>query len=397
MWLFEQHGFMSVVAYDPSKDRNKASQFSTIAQQAGTHLLVRARIKEDLDVLKTVLPTLVVEEDPNADYSFRCVIPRAKFKEFLVKAVDDIDYDSHFKEVASANSPKVEGRHSAMMKCWSAMIELQPIKPWGGYSGGYYSGGYGGLWDGDYGWSGGGSGSKSTAPGKSGSKAGKKSSGKAGSPGIATGSTATYGKEGTADDKRGYETVEDFKQAFLDGELVDFRLGEGPRTGFKVGDEVEGYFGPYGKVLDVQSRPEGVDKVQVKVQKGNVTTTGWYMSNFLMPMGLPDPSSVEEDIGLYETMDDMYSWLMEHERKPDHFPPERIGRLDEECWEFLTRIQEHLGQDETIVSVEDMNRIYDEVRWEKADTETRLTLIADDKVPEKHKDEALRLPIFSEK
>jgi len=135
MWHFSKRGFTSTVAYDPAKNRDPKSRLSEFAPQAGTHVLVRARIKEDLDDLKRVVPDLHVETDPSADYSFRCVVSREDLKAYLALSVDDIDYDSHFKEACRDAAPKAGGRYSAMMSVWSAMARIQPHTPYGNWWG----------------------------------------------------------------------------------------------------------------------------------------------------------------------------------------------------------------------------------------------------------------------
>jgi hypothetical protein len=124
MWIFTKTSFFSVVAYDATKDRNKASNFRNIAPKAGTHLLVRGRVEADFDALKPFVKNLEVEEDPQADYPFRAVVRRKAWKKFLAAAADDIDYDSHFKEVVRDNASIPDRRYSAMLGVWSAMDRL---------------------------------------------------------------------------------------------------------------------------------------------------------------------------------------------------------------------------------------------------------------------------------
>ena len=82
MWNFSKYGFTSIVAYDPTKDRKPDSPFPKIAKKAGTHLLVRARIKADLDQLKRIVPSLVIDTDAShvdlldAARKSRSIMPR---------------------------------------------------------------------------------------------------------------------------------------------------------------------------------------------------------------------------------------------------------------------------------------------------------------------------------
>jgi hypothetical protein len=140
MWVFTRDGFYSVVSYDPSKDREKKSPFKKIAQSAQSHVLVRGRVKRDLEALRMVVPNVKIVDDIVADYQFRAVITRRQWKKFLSLATDDIDYHSHFKEVMRDGDPVQGGqRYTAVQKIWSAMLDLQPLGAWGGYSGSTYT------------------------------------------------------------------------------------------------------------------------------------------------------------------------------------------------------------------------------------------------------------------
>lgn len=123
------------MAYDPKKDLAKGSVFKNLAKNKYTHVLVRARVKNDLEALRTVVPNVIVVEDKVADYAFRAVITRRNWKKFLNAATDDMDYDSHFKEVMR-DGDKLQGgkRYSAVMKVWTAMVDLQPYGAWSGAS-----------------------------------------------------------------------------------------------------------------------------------------------------------------------------------------------------------------------------------------------------------------------
>lgn len=146
MWLFEQRGFTSTVAYNPDKDPFKQGEHYKVATASadpkGMWLLVRARVEEDLIEVEKILRIIKgddkfsvhVSTDKAADYSFRALISREDFKAYLSAAVDDIDYGAHFKEVCQKRSSQGAKRHSAMMSIWSAMANLQPYSPYGGYT-----------------------------------------------------------------------------------------------------------------------------------------------------------------------------------------------------------------------------------------------------------------------
>jgi hypothetical protein len=230
MWLFEKRGFHSLVAYDPKQDRSKDSKFRTIAKRRGTHLLVRARIKEDFDWLKPYVPDLVVETDASADYAYRAVISRRAYKKALCAAIDAIDYDSHFKEAARDNSPKAKGRYEAMMSVWTAMSKLQAIAPWSGLA----------------------------------------STRSRGQSAFARDDFAAFDFDKYADD------FDDDDDEFSDEEAATYRRGHGPKHGLSKGEQVLGYKG-LGEVVAVDSG-KGTDRVRVMWATGGTTTV---LSNYL--------------------------------------------------------------------------------------------------------------------
>lgn len=134
MWNLSKDGFVSVVAYDPKKDRDSRSPFPGIAKQSGTHLLVRARRMEHLEPLRKVVPNMVIVDDRHADYRFRAVIKRDQYKQVLSKQVDEITYWSHFKEACRDAQPEhlKSSMYSAVMKIWSIMAGLQASAPYKG-------------------------------------------------------------------------------------------------------------------------------------------------------------------------------------------------------------------------------------------------------------------------
>lgn len=149
MWIITRGGFKSVVAYDPKHDDRKDSPFKKMVKSPTSHVLVRARAKEHLEDLVTVVPGLRIEQDFSADYMFRAVIPRKKWEKYLQAEAQDIDYHSHFKEVVRDASPAdlKSGMYKAMMAVWSDMYALQPYTAPKGGKGSYYGGaGYGGSY-----------------------------------------------------------------------------------------------------------------------------------------------------------------------------------------------------------------------------------------------------------
>jgi hypothetical protein len=346
MWHFGKFGFTSAVAYDPAKDRNKSSKFPDIAKKAGTHILVRARVKEDLEDIKRVLPSLYIEEDLSADYQYRAVIPRKVMKAYLALTVDDIDYDSHFKEATGAAAKGAKNRHSAMMKVWDAMADLQPNPPYGtSFSWTDYNStsakdkplGGSDWWD-DETWVGG----------------GYKSSGT--KPTILT------------------------KAAEHPDEVTDpeaYKRGRGPKHGFKVGDKVVGYNGE-GEVTRVEER-SSADLVTVKFSGGR---SGQFASNFLCPAEVTGHDTITN-------IEEAWEYFMEHrDMSAEDFPAALLPQ-DDDAFEFITRVEEAYGSE--IPTKDQLDEIYDQITWEGMDDEERVRWVLEGTVPTMYETEAQRL------
>lgn len=151
MWNFTDAGFTSVVEYNPpatqwSREQNKHVQFDdgiinklpsdyhpADKETLSSHVLVRARIQEDLAVLRTYDPDGVETEMKTADYQFRLVMRRTAYAQFMYDKVMTIDYYSHVKETIDKRAPQIAGgRYSALSQIWSACAHWQPNRPWGG-------------------------------------------------------------------------------------------------------------------------------------------------------------------------------------------------------------------------------------------------------------------------
>jgi hypothetical protein len=82
MWIFTDLGFFSVVAH---------------REQVGV-LLVRARVRSDLEALRARLPLEPKIVTTNAaDYRYRMLVPTETFAAVMADAVRSIDYDN-FKD-----------------------------------------------------------------------------------------------------------------------------------------------------------------------------------------------------------------------------------------------------------------------------------------------------------
>lgn len=112
MWLMTNIGFFSAV------------------QKPGTEFLtVRARVKNDLDVLRAkYLPDLsATVGHVGTDYPWRATVSHASFAAAIAKLVTDIGY-SNFKNEVAARQGK--GRAKRYQKVWEALYDLpEEIQP----------------------------------------------------------------------------------------------------------------------------------------------------------------------------------------------------------------------------------------------------------------------------
>jgi hypothetical protein len=83
MWVFTRHGFFSVVAGDPAPDGMPL-------------VMVRARVRADLERLAESEQLGPILEWPGRDYPYRVIVPRDTWARLMFEAASDIDY-SNFK------------------------------------------------------------------------------------------------------------------------------------------------------------------------------------------------------------------------------------------------------------------------------------------------------------
>lgn len=105
MWVFMNDAMFSAV-----EDRDDSSR-----------VVVRARIKGDLETAFDVDPRVVTESD-ESDYRFRIFVTKEKLKEVIEIYVDDhLNYDNFKNSI----DPKDKARKNAYMKVWQAMYDWQ--------------------------------------------------------------------------------------------------------------------------------------------------------------------------------------------------------------------------------------------------------------------------------
>lgn len=83
MWVLSTRGFFSVVADEADPSR----------------VLVRARVREDLDRLGELLLQLEPWHDPTADYAWRALVDRSEWGHELGVIAGEIDYRNFKKAV----------------------------------------------------------------------------------------------------------------------------------------------------------------------------------------------------------------------------------------------------------------------------------------------------------
>jgi hypothetical protein len=106
MWLITTRGFYSVVA-DHYEDGN---------------VLVRARVREDLEALGDLIPGLEVEETPERDYRFRASVPREVWTATAGALAEEIDYPNFKNAVAERQGPERAGTYG---RVWWTLLDLQ--------------------------------------------------------------------------------------------------------------------------------------------------------------------------------------------------------------------------------------------------------------------------------
>lgn len=120
MWLFTKYGFYSVGcarqgdgAYGQPIDKGR--------------LMVRARVRQHLEVMKTRFPALLGDAEipafPGSDYAFRIFVPKTAWMTVAVELTDEIAYDNFKGEVANGSTG--QDYEDALHDVWSIMNRLQ--------------------------------------------------------------------------------------------------------------------------------------------------------------------------------------------------------------------------------------------------------------------------------
>lgn len=106
MWVFLRSGFFSVKAYDPQIGGEPVDE---------PHVIVRARVREDLEKLMNKYGLQGEIARHYADYPFHLTMPRRKPADVLKREADELDYTS-FKDI-----PENEDRGSVYGEVWHVL------------------------------------------------------------------------------------------------------------------------------------------------------------------------------------------------------------------------------------------------------------------------------------
>ena len=106
MWLVTTRGFYSVVENHDDPEG----------------LLVRARVREDLESLADLIPGLGVEETPERDYRFRAAVTRDAWATAAAELAREIDYPNFKNAVAERQGSSRAHVYSGV---WGILLGLQ--------------------------------------------------------------------------------------------------------------------------------------------------------------------------------------------------------------------------------------------------------------------------------
>lgn len=104
MWIYMKDGFFSVIEHPDSKK----------------HVLVRARVKGDIEKVFGNCTTGSVQFTPDSDYRFRAAVSKAKFGSVLLSQSQLINY----KNFKNAINDK-ERREYWYEQVWDTMVMMQ--------------------------------------------------------------------------------------------------------------------------------------------------------------------------------------------------------------------------------------------------------------------------------
>ena len=106
MWLMTTRGFYSVIEHRRDPER----------------LIVRARVKEDIEALGELIPEIEPRSDGGADYRWRAVVSRAEWVVALARMGSEIDYPNFKAAVAQRQGAE---RARCYTEVWQVLRRIQ--------------------------------------------------------------------------------------------------------------------------------------------------------------------------------------------------------------------------------------------------------------------------------
>jgi hypothetical protein len=97
-----------------------AGWFSIVASTDGEHLVVRARVRDDLKRLQTHMRLGPIKAHMGTDYAYRCIAPRDVVADGLAQIVGDIDYTNVKSETLRVLGAK---REATMHRVWAILLQ----------------------------------------------------------------------------------------------------------------------------------------------------------------------------------------------------------------------------------------------------------------------------------
>ena len=111
MWIFSQHGFVSIVAHYDQPDT----------------FMARARERADLENIQTIAGlTQDIVETPRADYLFRLIVNHKQIQTIMTRLGETVDYPNFKTRVGE--TPGQKHKLDAYHKIWAVMKNLPKEK-----------------------------------------------------------------------------------------------------------------------------------------------------------------------------------------------------------------------------------------------------------------------------
>jgi hypothetical protein len=122
MWIYTKYGFFSAVCA-------RAGDGSYRQQVDPDRMMIRARVREHLEALRTRFPAILqgceILATSGTDYAYRLFVPKSGWTRIVGELADEIDYDNFKSEVARHQGPAGHDYEASLHDVWSVMNKLQ--------------------------------------------------------------------------------------------------------------------------------------------------------------------------------------------------------------------------------------------------------------------------------